>query len=59
MGGVIAKMVSPQSLAIAAVSTQVREADIMRQTLPWSLGLLAGLCCLVFLEATALNFIIP
>ena len=59
MGGVIAKMVSPQSLAIAAVSTRVREADIMRQTLPWSLALLLGLCCLVFLEATVLNFILP
>ena len=59
MGGVIAKMVSPQSLAIAAVATSVREADIMKATLPWSLGLLVGLCCLVFLEATALNFILP
>ena len=59
MGGVIAKMVSPQSLAIAAVATRVREADIMKSTLPWSLGLLLGLCCLVFLEATALNFILP
>ncbi|MDO4401122.1 MAG: L-lactate permease, partial [Coriobacteriia bacterium] len=59
MGGVIAKMVSPQSLAIAAVSTQVREADIMKATLPWSLGLLCGLCCLVALEAGPLNFIIP
>ena len=59
MGGVIAKMVSPQSLAIAAVATRERESDIIRATLPWSLGLLAGLCCLVFLEATALNFILP
>ena len=59
MGGVIAKMVSPQSLAIAAVATRVREADIMKSTLPWSLGLLLGLCCLVFLQATVLNFILP
>ena len=59
MGGVIAKMVSPQSLAIAAVATRERESDIIRATLPWSLGLLVGLCCLVFLEATALNFILP
>ena len=59
MGGVIAKMVSPQSLAIAAVATRVREADIMKSTLPWSLGLLFGLCCLVFLEATVLNGILP
>jgi lactate permease len=59
MGGVIAKMVSPQSLAIAAVATRVREADIMKSTLPWSFGLLMGLCCLVFLEATVLNGILP
>ena len=59
MGGVIAKMVSPQSLAIAAVATREREADIMKSTLPWSLGLLVGLCTLVFLEATALSFILP
>ena len=59
MGGVIAKMVSPQSLAIAAVATRVPEADIMKSTLPWSLGLLTGLCILVGLEATVLNFILP
>jgi lactate permease len=59
MGGVIAKMVSPQSLAIAAVVTQVREADIMKSTLPWSFGLLVGLCCLVALQAGPLSFIVP
>ena len=59
MGGVIAKMVSPQSLAIAAVATQVREADIMKSTLPWSIGLLAGLSCLVALQAGPLSFILP
>lgn len=59
MGGVLAKMVSPQSLAIAAVATQVREADIMRQTLPWSLGLLACLCLLVGLQSGPLYFILP
>ena len=59
MGGVIAKMVSPQSLAIAAAATRVPEADIMKSTLPWSLGLLVGLCCLVFLEAGPLLFLLP
>ncbi len=58
-GGVIAKMVSPQSLAIAAVSTGEREGDIMKATLPWSATLLVGLCLLVFLQATCLNGLLP
>ena len=59
MGGVVGKMISPQSLAIAAVATQVREADIMKQVLPWSIAFLIGTCILVGLEATVLSFILP
>ena len=59
MGGVVGKMISPQSLAIAAVATQVREADIMKQVLPWSIAFLVGTCILVGLQSTVLSFILP
>ena len=59
MGGVVGKMISPQSLAIAAVATQVREADIMKQVLPWSIGFLVATCILVGLQSTVLSFILP
>ncbi len=59
MGGVVGKMISPQSLAIAAVATQEREADIMKNVLPWSIAFLVGTCVLVGLQATVLTFILP
>ena len=59
MGGVVGKMISPQSLAIAAVATDEREADIMKSVLPWSVGFLVVLCCLVFLQSGILSFILP
>ncbi|MBQ9042358.1 MAG: L-lactate permease [Eggerthellaceae bacterium] len=59
MGGVVGKMISPQSLAIAAVATQEREADIMKNVLPWSIAFLVGTCILVALQASVLTFILP
>ena len=59
MGGVVGKMISPQSLAIAAVATGVIEADIMKKVLPWSVAFLIGTCLLVGLQATVLSFILP
>ena len=59
MGGVVGKMISPQSLAIAAVATQVKEADIMKNVLPWSVAFLIGTCILVGLQSTVLTFILP
>ena len=59
MGGVVGKMISPQSLAIAAVVTGVLEADIMKKVLPWSIALLIGICAVVGLQATVLSFILP
>ncbi len=59
MGGVVGKMISPQSLAIAAVATGVIEADIMKKVLPWSIAFLIGTCILVGLQATVLAFILP
>ena len=59
MGGVVGKMISPQSLAIAAVATGVIEADIMKKVLPWSVAFLIGTCVLVFLQSSVLSFILP
>lgn len=59
MGGVIGKMISPQSLAIAAVTTGESESNLFKSVIPWSIGLLAVLCCLVFLQSGVLSFILP
>ncbi len=59
MGGVVGKMISPQSLAIAAVATEVREAEIMKKVLPWSIAFLVGTCLLVGLQSGVLSPILP
>ena len=45
-GGVMGKLISPQSIAIAAAAVGLvgRESDIMRTTLVYSLGLLSYVC---------------
>jgi lactate permease len=61
-GGVLGKMVSPQNLAIAAaaVSMSGREGDIFRRVLGWSLGFLAFMCVLVYLQSTSvLSWMVP
>ena len=53
-GGVMAKLVSPQSIAIAAAAVKLvgQESAIMRTTLSFSLGLLAYVClCTLILSA--------
>lgn len=59
MGGVIGKMISPQSLAIAAVTTGEHESSLFKKVIPWSVGMLAVLCVLVFAESSVLSFILP
>ncbi len=59
MGGVVGKMISPQSLAIAAVATGETESTLFKKLLPWSLTMLAALCVLIFLYSSVLNFILP
>lgn len=59
MGGVIGKMISPQSLAIAAVTTGEHESSLFKKVIPWSVGMLAVLCILVFAESSVLSFILP
>lgn len=61
-GGVVAKMISPQSLVIgaAAVGLIGREGDIFRKCLPWSLLLMLALCLLVYLQSTpVLSWMLP
>ena len=55
-GGVMAKLISPQSIAIAAAAVgQVgRESDIMRTTLVYSLALLAYVCVATLLLSIVL-----
>ncbi|GAB3821513.1 L-lactate permease [Tessaracoccus terricola] len=61
-GGVVGKMISPQSLAIAAtaISLPGSEALILRRVIGWSLGLLVLLCVLSGLMATpVLSWLLP
>ncbi len=53
-GGVLGKMISPQNLAIAAaaVGLEGREGDLFRRVVIWSLGFLAFMCVLVYLQST-------
>ena len=53
-GGVLGKMISPQNLAIAAavVGMEGKESVLFRKVIWWSLGLLFGMCVLVYLQST-------
>ena len=61
-GGVHGKMVSPQNLAIAAAAVGLagREGELFRKVIGWSLGLLAVMVVIVFLQSTAvLSWMVP
>ena len=61
-GGVLAKMVSPQNLAIgaAAVGLAGREGDIFRKVIGWSIVLVLIMAVLVLLQSTgALSWMVP
>ncbi|WJZ02251.1 L-lactate permease [Corynebacterium freiburgense] len=60
-GGVVGKMISPQSLAIAATAVQMegRESDIFKAVVGWSFVLLLVVCCLIFLQTNVLAFMAP
>lgn len=60
-GGVVGKMISPQSLAIAAtaVGMEGRESEIFRSVIGWSVGLLVLLCTLVYLQSNVLSGMLP
>jgi lactate permease len=61
-GGVLGKMISPQNLAIAAAAVGMsgREGDIFRKVVGWSVGFLAFMCVLVYLQSTpVLSWMLP
>ena len=60
-GGVVGKMISPQSLAIAATSVKMegKESEIFKAVFPWSVTLLAVICVLVYLQSSVLSWMIP
>ncbi|MFK4769499.1 L-lactate permease [Rhizobium sp. ZW T2_16] len=61
-GGVLGKMISPQSLTIGAAAVGIigREGDIFRKTLPWSIALTLVLCAIVYLQTTpVLSWMLP
>ena len=60
-GGVMGKMISPQSLSVAAAASGMlnKEGEIFRKVLLWSIGLLIIFAVLVVLQATVLTWMIP
>ena len=60
-GGVVGKMISPQSLAIAAtaVNMEGKESVILKNVVAYSLAFLAVVCVIVFLMTNVLGFLVP
>jgi L-lactate transport len=60
-GGVMGKLISPQSIAVACAATGLigRETDIFRKTLKYSVMLLALAIVIVVLQAYAVPGIVP
>jgi lactate permease len=60
-GGVIGKMISPHSIAVAAAAGGLagKESDLFRFTVRHSFILLTLICCLVLAQAYWLKWIIP
>lgn len=60
-GGVTGKMISPQSIAVAAAAVGLvgRESELLRFALKYSVMLLLFICILTFLQSTVLAWMIP
>jgi lactate permease len=60
-GGVLAKMISPQNLAIgaAAVGLAGKEGHIFRHVVGWSVVLVLLMACLVLLQSGPLSGMVP
>ena len=60
-GGVVGKMISPQSIAVAAAATGLvgRESDLFRFTLKHSLFLLLLVCIMTYVQAYILPGMMP
>ncbi|MEH0146809.1 L-lactate permease [Corynebacterium sp. Q4381] len=60
-GGVVGKMISPQSLAIAAtaVNMEGKESEIFKKVVGWSFGFLVAVCVIVYLQTGILSGLAP
>ena len=60
-GGVVGKMISPQSIAVAGAATGLigRESDLFRFTIKHSLIMLFIICCITLIQAYLLPGMIP
>jgi lactate permease len=60
-GGVVGKMLSPQSIAVAAAAVQLigREADLFRFTVKHSFYMLMFICLIVLSQAYLFKWLIP
>ena len=60
-GGVIGKMISPQSIAVAAAAGNLvgKESDLFRFTVRHSFILLCIICCIVLAQAYWMKWLIP
>jgi lactate permease len=60
-GGVAAKMISPQSIAVATASTKLtgQEGKLFRFTILHSIGLVLIICVITYLQAYYLQWMIP
>ncbi|WP_373516094.1 L-lactate permease [Persicitalea sp.] len=60
-GGVIGKMISPQSIAVAAAAGNLvgKESELFRFTVKHSFYMLIFICCIVLAQAYVFTWIIP
>lgn len=60
-GGVVGKMISPQSIAVAAAAGGLigKESDLFRFTVKHSFYMLLFICCLVLAQAYVFKWMIP
>lgn len=60
-GGVVGKMISPQSIAVAAAAGHLvgKESDLFRFTVKHSFIMLTLICCIVFGQAYLFSYMIP
>lgn len=60
-GGVVGKMISPQSIAVAAATTGMsgKESQLFRFTVKHSFIMIAVICLIVFLQAYYLKWMVP
>ena len=60
-GGVAAKMISPQSIAVAAASTNLvgREGELFRRTILHSIGIVSIVAVITYVQAYFVPWVIP